>query len=54
MSTIPCLISANFLHEIYDYTQSESEKEDKDETDTKEDGKVQFPNKVVPDPVFLV
>ena len=39
VSTIPCLISANFLYEIYDDSQSEGEKEDedKDETDTKED-----------------
>ena len=41
MSTIPCLISANFevLDEIYDDSQSksESEDEDTDETDTEED-----------------
>ena len=42
--------------EIYDDSQSvnESENEDTDETDTEEDDLVQFPNKVVPDPVFLV
>ena len=58
---IPLLITSwddyfEVSDEIYDDSQSvnESENEDTDETDTEEDDLVQFPKKVVPDPVFLV